>query len=144
MRNETKFTMMNPTPGFTSRVMARLAERERVQARRRAMIGSALLVSAAIVILAIVAWWFLALVSEIVTTPSVLVAILNAASTLMLWGQKFFQMLWTTASVVTSSIDPVTLLSGAFAVFGLTLVWVRLVVGPFHLSSNTLIAGGPK
>jgi uncharacterized membrane protein len=144
MRHETKFTMMSPAPGFTSRVMMRLAERERAQARRRAMLGSALLVIVAVVILALVAWWFIAMLSTFVSAPSVIVAVLNALATLMLWVSKFFEMMWTAASVVAQSIDPVSILGLAVAVFAVTLVWVRLVIGPFQPSSNTLLVGGPK
>lgn len=67
MQDQQRFVMAVPAPGFTNRVMTRLAERERARTQRRALLGSALLVGAVVAMLAFAlvqlvsaAWVFLA------------------------------------------------------------------------------------
>lgn len=144
MRNETRFTWMTPAPGFTSRVMARIAEHERAQARRRAVIGSVLLVLAAIAVLGLVARWLVSVASVVITTPSILVAVVNACAALMFWAAKFAKLLWTVALIVAQNVGAVELLALAVAVVTLTAIWVRVVSGPLQLSSQSILVGGSK
>lgn len=144
MRNETRFTLMTPAPGFTSRVMARIAEHEHAQARRRAVIGSVLLVLAAIAVLGLVAWWFISVASVVVATPSILVAVLNALASVMFWAAKFAELLWTVALIVVQNVGAVEMLALAVAVITLTAIWVRVVTGPLQLSSQSILVGGSK
>jgi len=138
MRNETRFTMMTPAAGFTSRVMARIAEYERAQARRRALIGSALLVIAAGVILILVAGWLSAWIAALITTPSALVSLWSTLATLAFWTRKFIEMVWTAMTVITDQVDASQLLMLGIGVFALTLIWVRVVIGPFRFSSTSV------
>lgn len=144
MRNETRFTLMSPAAGFTSRVMARIAEHERAQAQRRAVIGAVLLVLAAIAILVFVALWLISVVAVFVATPSVLVAALNAFALLAFWVGKFFESLWTVVFLIAQNVGAVEMLALAVVVITLTAVWVRVVAGPFQLSSQTILVGGRK
>jgi hypothetical protein len=144
MRNETQFTLMAPSTGFTSRVMARLAEHERAQARQRAVIGSVLLVGAAIAMIVLAALRLISAAEVFIDTPSVLVAVINAFASLAFWGAKFFESLWTVAFLIAQDVGAVEMLALAVAVIGLTAVWVRVVVGPFQLSSQTILVGGRK
>ncbi len=138
MRNETRFTMMTPSAGFTSRVMARIAEYERTQARQRALIGSALLVIAAGVILILVAGWLIAWVSALITTPSALVSLWSTLATLAFWTRKFIEMVWAATTVVSDQADANQLLMLGISVLALTLIWVRVVIGPFRFSSTSV------
>jgi uncharacterized membrane protein len=144
MRNETQFTLMTPAPGFTSRVLARIAEHERAQARRRAMIGSVLLVLAAIAILGLVAWWLVSIASVFVTAPTVLVAVLNVCASMAFWVAKFFESLWAVALIITQNVGAVEMLALAIGVITLTAIWVRVVAGPLQLSSRSILVGGSK
>ena len=144
MRNETQFTLMAPSAGFASRVMARLAEQERAQARQRAVIGSVLLVGAAVAIIVLAALWLFSAAEVFIDTPSVLVAVIIAFASLAFWGAKFFEALWTVAILIAENVGDVEMLALAVAVIGLTAVWVRVVVGPFQLSSQTILVGGRK
>jgi len=130
--------MMTPAAGFTSRVMARLAEYERAQARRRALIGSALLVIAAGVILILVAGWLSAWIAALITTPSALVSLRSTLATLVFWTRKFIEMVWTAMTVITDQVDASQRLMLGIGVFALTLIWVRVVIGPFRFSSTSV------
>ena len=140
MRNEKRFTMISPQPGFTARVMTRVAEQERTQTRR-AWLGSALLVIAAIAILSAIVWWIASWVSVFVTTPQLLVALINAFVTLAFWTTKFAQVVWDVALTVadkSGALMPVL----ALVAFALTIVWVRVVAGPFRRIPQKQIVGG--
>ena len=144
MRNETPFTMMAPSPGFTSRVMARLTERERAQARRRALIGSVLLVGAAVAILTLGVLWCISAAEFFLTMPNVLVATVDALASLAFWSALFFESLWSVALLIAQNVGAVEMLALAVTVMGLTVLWVRVVAGPFQLSSQTILTGGRK
>lgn len=144
MRNETRFTLMTPAPGFTSRVLARIAEHERAQARRRAVIGSVLLVLAAIAILGLVAWWFVSVASVFVAAPSILVAVLQACASLAFAAAKFVESLWTVALILAENVGAFEMIALAVAVITLTAIWVRVVAGPFQLASQPIFVGGRK
>ena len=142
MRNETRFTMMMPAAGFTSRVMARIAERERAQARRRALIGSALLAVFALAVLMLIAWWVLSWVAAVVSIPQVLVVILNTSATCAFWASKMAEALWVVLLIVAENVGFIQMLALGVGVLALTMLWVRVVIGPFQRSSQTFYAGG--
>lgn len=136
MQDQQRFTMVAPAPGFTARVMTRLAERERARARRRALIGAALLVGAASVMLALAGLSLASAGWVLVTRPQTLVALLNAFETLAFWLGVIFNALWIAANAIAANLDPPQMLIGASAVFAVTMFWVRVVTGSFQLSSN--------
>jgi uncharacterized membrane protein len=124
--------------------MARIAEHERAQARRRAMIGSVLLILAAIAVLGLVAWWLVSIASVFVTAPTVLVAMLNVCASMAFWVAKFFESLWAVALIITQNVGAVEMLALAIGVITLTAIWVRVVAGPLQLSSRSILVGGSK
>jgi hypothetical protein len=142
MQHETRFTMIAPNAGFTSRVMARIAEHERAKARQRALIGSALLVIAAIIILALVALWLVSWVAVLVSMPQLAVAVLGALATLAFWVGVALNACWVAVGAIAENIGAVQMVVLALVVFALTMVWMRVVVGPFQFSSHTISVGG--
>ncbi len=136
MRDETRFVMIAPAPGFTNRVMTRLVERERASVRRRALIGSASLVGAAIVIVALAASELVSVGWVLVTNPQVVVVLWNAFEMLTFWLGALVSAIWVAVNVVVANLDPLQTLTGALTVFALTMLWTRVVTGSFQLSSN--------
>jgi hypothetical protein len=142
MQNHSHFAMVSPAPGFTVRVMARLAERERARARRRALIGSALLVGAASAMLAFAAIQLVSAIWILVTNPQVIVTLLNAFELLAFWVDKPLGALWIAANVIAENLDPMQMTLCAAVVFVLTMLWVRVVTGSFQSSFSTNHVGG--
>jgi hypothetical protein len=134
--------MVSPAPGFAVRVMARLAERERARARRRALIGSALLAGAASAMLAFAAIQLVSAIWILVTNPQVIVTLLNAFELLAFWVDKLLGALWIAANVIAENLDPMQMTLYAAAVFVLTMLWVRVVTGSFQSSFSTNHVGG--
>jgi hypothetical protein len=142
MQNHSHLAMVSPAPGFTVRVMARLAERERARVRRRALIGSALLVGAASAMLAFAAIQLVSAIWILVTNPQVIVTLLNAFELLAFWVDKLLGALWIAANVIAENLDPMQMTLCAAAVFVLTMLWVRVVTGSFQSSFSTNHVGG--
>ena len=142
MQNHSHFAMVSPAPGFAVRVMARLAERERARARRRALIGSALLAGAASAMLAFAAIQLVSAIWILVTNPQVIVTLLNAFELLAFWVDKLLGALWIAANVIAENLDPMQMTLCAAAVFVLTVLWVRVVTGSFQTSFSTNHVGG--
>ncbi|MBM3131039.1 MAG: hypothetical protein FJ009_20730 [Chloroflexi bacterium] len=136
MRDETRFVMIAPAPGFTNRVMTRLAERERARTQRRAMIGSALLVGAAIAMLALAAWQLAAVAWALIKNPQTLIVLWNAFEMLAFWFGALVNAIWVAVNVIAAMLDPLGMMTCALAVFALTMLWGRAVTGSFQLSSN--------
>ena len=142
MQNHSHLAMVSPAPGFAVRVMARLAERERARARRRALIGSALLAGAASAMLAFAAIQLVSAIWILVTNPQVIVTLLNAFELLAFWVDKLLGALWIAANVIAENLDPMQMTLYAAAVFVLTMLWVRVVTGSFQSSFWTNHEGG--
>ncbi len=134
MQDQRRFIMVAPAPGFTNRVMARWAERERARARRRALVGASVLVGAVSVILLFAAVQLACVVWT--GRHLVLSASLNALEALTLG----LGALWLVAKKMIFSLDLLHALVGALAVFALTMLWTRVVTGSFQATSN--YAGG--
>lgn len=143
MRNDKTFTMMSPSAGFTSRVMARLTERERAQARRRAMIGSALLVVAAIIIVALIVLWLVSWVAVFVAMPQVIVSVVDVCVTLAFWLGVALDACLVVARAFAENISAMSMLVLAVTVCALTTLWLRVVVGP-SFASQTIHVGGSR
>lgn len=136
MQDETRFPMVAPAPGFTTRVMARIVERERARTHRRAMIGSALLVGTAVAVLALAAWQLVTAAWALIKNPQMLIALWHAFGTLTFWFGALIHALWIAVKVVAAMLDPLQMLIGALTIFALTLLWTRVVAGSFQWSSN--------
>ncbi len=141
MRNDRLFTMVAPRAGFTSRVMARIAEHERAKARRRAMIGSALLIAFALIVLALIALWFVSWIVVFVTTPQLIVSLLNAFGTIVFWGSVVIGAVSDAGQAIASSIGIPQLAGLAITVCVLTVVWLRVVAGSSFSSHATNMGG---
>ncbi len=141
MRNDRLFTMVAPSAGFTSRVMARIAEHERAKARRRAMIGSALLIGFALIVLVLIALWLASWIVVFVTTPQLIVSLLNAFGTLLFWGSVVMNAVTDVAGVIAKNIGIPQLFGLAMTVCTLTVVWFRVVAGPSFSSHATNMGG---
>lgn len=141
MRNENLFTMLKPRAGFTSRVMTRIAEHERAQAKRRAMIGSALLVAFALMVLALIALWLFSWIAVFVTTPQLIVSLLNAVSTILFWSGVLMGAVSDVVQAIAGTIGIPQMFGLAMTVCALTAVWLRVVAGPSFSSHVTNMGG---
>ena len=138
MQKEQRFTMMSPSSGFTARVMARIEERERAQARRCALIGASLLVAAALALFALVGLWAAAWISVLLVSPGAVFTALAAVSP-MLGG--LLNALWVAALTILQNVNGVMLLAYASFVLALTVVWARVVTGTFQRPSTISLGG---
>lgn len=136
MQEQQRFVMIAPAPGFTNRVMTRLAERERARARRRAMIGSALLGGVIVVLFARVVEQLAAVAWTLITNPQTLIALWEGFEMLAFWSGAFVNAIWVAVNVLAATLEPLPILTGALTIFALTLLWTRVVAGSFQCSSN--------
>lgn len=140
MRNETRVTMVSPEPGFSGRVMARIAARDRLQARRRALIRIALLVTAVAVALAVSYLWLAAWI-EIIVSPETIAPLVLAFSSLFGGWIGLLQAIWVAITVIASELGELPILSYAFVVLAMTIVWARIVTGPLQHPSPIQLGG---
>ncbi len=144
MQDETRLTLIAPPPGFTHRVMTRIAEHERAQARRQAMLGSALLVFAVLgligLVVSVVLVWFIALASH----PASMMAVVTTVAPMAFDLGSLGEALWVAVVTVMPHVDSVMLVGFATMAFALTFVWARVVTGSFQLSPRIISAGGTK
>ena len=134
-------TMISPAPGFTARVMAKIVERERAQARRRAAIGAGLLVAAAAALVALLGGVLVAVGFVFATNSDVILGSLIALAPFVTTCTTLIEALWISVTLVAHKVSVVQMLAYALGVFVLTLLWVRVVAGSSqHLL--TLTVGG--
>lgn len=128
MRNESysQATLLSPRTGFAERVMARLEEREREQARRRALIGAGLLVLAGALVVSILFVWTAARISPLLADLSQVISWLSVFGPLV--GGLCEAVYVAVRDVLETANNPLTLVY-ALATLGLTLLWARLVTG---------------
>jgi len=74
----------------------------------------------------------------LITTPSALVSLWSTLATLAFWTRKFIEMVWTAMTVITDQVDASQRLMLGIGVFALTLIWVRVVIGPFRFSATSV------
>jgi len=137
---ESNVMMASPAPGFTSRVMVRIEQSERVRARRRAMIGAATLVIAVAISLVPVISWVVSVISMIANPEAIAPMVL---AFVMLFGgwEKLLEGLWVAASVIAQNVGEVPLLVYACIVLGMTAVWLQIVSGSFQRLLTIRIGG---
>ncbi len=138
MQKDQQFTMMSPSTGCTRRVMARLEERERAPARRRALIGAGVLVAAALVLFAIVGLWIATWIGTLLASPSAILTTLVTVSPVL---ADLLDALWVAVLALLQNANGVMLVAYATVVLALTLVWARVVTGPFQHSSTVSLGG---
>ncbi len=144
MQNEARLNhakMVSPSPGFASRVMARIEERERAQAQRRALIGVGLLVAAAVALLALVAIWIVGWISAVLASPG---AILTTALAVSPLAGDWLDALRIAAFAILQNVNVVILLVYALGVLALTTFWAEIATGNFQLSRQVYVGGQRK
>lgn len=144
MQNETRFnhaTMASPSAGFTSRVMARIEEREHTRARRRALIGAGLLVAVGIGVFVLIAIWIAVWINALLASPSAILISLLAVVPL---AGELWDALSVTAITILQSVNGVMLVAYAFFVLILTVIWARVVTGPLQRPLLISVGGQRK
>jgi hypothetical protein len=140
MQNEPRVTMASPAPGFTSRVIARIEERERAQARRRALIGAVLLVIAVAIVLAFAISGVVSSISMI-AHPEAISPIVIAFATLFDDWARLIEGLWVAVTVIAQNVGEVPLLVYACSVLAMTAIWLQIVTGSFRHILTLRIGG---
>jgi hypothetical protein len=136
-------TMAAPVPGFTARVMARIEQHERAQARRRSILGAAILLGAASVPFMAIGYLLVVLGSQLVADPGALLSsILAVAPVLNILG-NLLEALAVTAMAL-AQVGTVQMLLFAIVVCALTFLWAAIVHGSFQWSPRTLSVGGSR
>jgi uncharacterized membrane protein len=130
-------TMIAPAPGFTARVMTRIAERERAYARRRALIGIALLTLVALSVLALIslliAAWIAAFVIQSGTIASVVITLVSLGAGL----RTMLDALWLGALTLATNVDNGGVLAYGLGVVLLTMLWTRIVIFQHPLAQTS-------
>lgn len=139
MRMRNHATMVAPAAGFTARVMARIEERERAQARRRVMLGAGLLVVAASTLLALIGVALASLLAVLAASPDTTIRMIM---TLSPSAFALLEAMWVALAAIVRSADSAPMLAYALGVFALTLVWARVVMG--FPSPRTISVGGSR
>jgi hypothetical protein len=125
-------TMVSPAPGFTARVMAELAVRERARARRRALMGVGVLVAAPLALMMFVSLSLGSLAALLVANPDVFVTVLLAFAQTADVISTFVGAGWTVIMVLGGEATFVQVVAFALAVVGMTFLWVRVVSGSYQ------------
>ncbi len=120
-------TMVSPAPGFTARVMAELAVRERARARRRALFGAGMLLVAPLALMLFASVSIGSLVALVIANPDVIVTVLVTLAQTADVISAFVGAGWTVVTVLGREVTFVQVVAFAVAVVGMTLLWVRVV-----------------
>lgn len=137
-------TMIAPRDGFTGRVMARIAERERTAARRRAMLGVGLLVAAAVGLLAFVGGVLLLMASTAVDVPDMLVSAWVALAPVLDVFSPVGQALWVSSVALADNVSLAPMLVYALMVAAIVVLWARVVTGSTQLLPHSILTGEQK
>lgn len=143
MQNEARFnhaTMVSPSTGFASRVMARIEERERAQARRRALIGIGLLVAVAIGAFALIAIWIAAWISALLSDPGAMVTMFQAVSPAI----DLLDALRVAGFAILQNVNGLVMLVYALIVLALTTLWAEIATGTIRLPLQVSVGGQRK
>lgn len=136
-------TMAVPAPGFTSRVMTRIQERERRAARRRALAGACLLALAGFVPIVLGGFVFVDALTDMSSHADLLTSGFVLLSPALSLAETIVMALWL-GSTAVMTVGSGQLLAYAIAVLALTLLWVRVAGGSFQLSPHTVDMGGSE
>ncbi len=134
-------TMVTPAPGFTMRVMARIQERERQAARRRALVGAGLLALAGVAPFVLVGIGLASLWIVLSSAPDWLTSGIVAVSPALDLVGTILTALWLAGGAIVS-LGSAQIVVYALVVLALTLLWVRVAGGSFQLAPHTVDMGG--
>lgn len=136
-------TMVAPASGFTGRVMARIEQYERAQARRRTMLGAAVLLGAASVPFVVLGYLLVSLGSHLLADPgTILSGIFAFAPVLDIVGGLLEAL--SISAMTLARVGSVQMFLFAVAVCSLTFLWAAVVHGSFQWAPRTLSAGGSR
>jgi hypothetical protein len=136
-------TMAAPAPGFTGRVMARIEQHERVQARRRSILGAAVLLAAASVPFLALGYLLVSLGSQLLADPGVILGGILVFAPVLEIVSSVLQALAVSATTL-ARVGSVQMFLFAVAVCSLTFLWAAIVHGSFQWSPRTLFVGGSR
>lgn len=139
MMNSPK-TMLSPQPGFTARVMTRLAERERASQRRCALIGALILVVVALGVLAFIAFSLAFWIAAFIAQPGAFATALAALAPLAERARVLMDALWIAVSAIARGTNNLAPIVFALSVLLLTMLWAQIVFGPFQKFSSQRVA----
>lgn len=128
-------TMIAPAPGFSERVMARIAEREARVARRRAFAGITLLLLVSAIPVLLVGAGFVSATLLALTTPETLLSAALTVALLAMDASSVIEALVISASVAVEAVR-LEIIVYAVVVLGLTLFWMRVIGSSPQLSRN--------
>ena len=134
MQNEARIDsalMVSPSVGFASRVMARIEEHERAQARRRMVIGVGLIAAVAVAVFVSAAIWVAGWLSAMAASPEAILTTLLAVSPL---AGDWLDAMRVAGIALLQNLNLAALLVYALGVLGLTTVWAEIATGTFQPS----------
>jgi hypothetical protein len=102
------------------------------------VIGAGVLVASALALFALVGLWIAAWISALLASPGAIFTALVAVSPML---DDLLAALWVAALAIWQNVNGVMLLVYAAVVLALTLVWARVVTGPFQHSSTVSLGG---
>ncbi|MBI5650024.1 MAG: hypothetical protein HZC40_06175 [Chloroflexi bacterium] len=139
MMNSHK-TMIAPQPGFTARVMTRLAERERARQRRRAWIGALILIAVALSLIAFIVITLATWITAIIAEPGVIASVITALAPIIDRARGLIEVLWIALAAIARGTNNLAPIAFALSVLMLTMLWTRIVFGPFQRLSSQRVA----
>ena len=125
----TDAPLMSAPPGFTDRVMQRLARR---QARRQRFLAGAALLVACLSLTALAlpeTVRLLAMLWQVITEPSLLSHCAKLVAQLLGLAESLSGACWLVTTALFSPFDQPALLGYSLLVLALTILWIRLVAG---------------
>jgi hypothetical protein len=144
MQNEARIDqpgMVSPSAGFAYRVMARIAERERAQARQRTALGIGLIAAVAVGLFASVAFWVVGWLSALAASPEAVVTTFLAVSPL---AGDWLDVVRVAGVAILQNMNGAILLVYAFGVLALTTLWAEIATGSFQPSLQFTWGGKRK
>ncbi len=136
-------TMAAPAPGFTVRVMARIEQYERVQARRRSILGAAVLLGAASVPFLALGYLLVSFGLQLLASPGVFLGGILAFGPVVEIVSSLIEALVVSATTL-ARVGSVQMFLFAVVVCSLTFLWAAIVHGSFQWSPRTLSVGGSR
>ncbi len=124
--------MVAPAPGFTARVMERIQVQERARVRRRTLVGAGLLAVSSATLLVLAGWMLLSVVEVFIVSPETIAPVWGGLELLVTTVQSIIEALWVAAVAFVVAVGSLQLLGYSLLAFALTLLWLRVVSGPFQ------------
>ena len=144
MQNEARIDsalMVSPSAEFASRVMARIEERERAQARRRMAIGVGLIALVVISLSTLAALRITTWLGALIASPE---AIMTALLTVSPLAGDWLDAVRVAGIALLQNVNLTALLVYALGVVALTTLWAEIATGTFQPSLQVNWGGKRK